>query len=106
MFKKVFQQGRSEREAEAYRGPVAPPSATGEPYVEAWSDAITRCISTHCKDSNGCPGNGSRAGGLFNILVGRTRQPLSTARLTALRARDPARHAGCATKNICYTYWG
>ncbi len=33
-------QGRSEREPEAYWGPVALPHATGESYVEGSSDAI------------------------------------------------------------------
>ncbi len=51
MFKKVYQQGRSEREAEAYRGPVAGApiavlamgrDATGERYVEAWSETRTQ----------------------------------------------------------------
>ncbi len=42
MFKKAFQQGHNEREAEAYRGPVAPQSAAGESYVEAWSEARTQ----------------------------------------------------------------
>ncbi len=40
MFKKAVQRGRSEREGEAYRVPVALLNATGESYVEPPSDAI------------------------------------------------------------------
>ena len=54
MFKKVFQQGRSEREAEARTGgPVALSDATGERYVEAWSETRTQLEA------------------FFNILLGR-----------------------------------
>ncbi len=42
MFKKVVQRGRSERGGEAYRGPVALSTATGERYVEPLSDARTK----------------------------------------------------------------
>ncbi len=58
-------QGRSEREPEAYRGPVALSDATGDTYVEGSSDAIDplqlqeqrvpgwRPFSTSCKASGG-----------------------------------------------------
>ena len=78
MFKKVFQQGRSEREAEAYRGPVAGApiavlamgrDATGERYVEAWSETITRCIAR---------ATGPRLEAFFNILLVLTERTLQT----------------------------
>ncbi len=60
MFKKVFQQGHSEREAEAYRGPVAGVPiaalamgriATGDRFAPSLNVPFTRCTWK----SNGSP---------------------------------------------------
>jgi len=61
MFKKAVQRGRSKRGGEAYRGPVALRSATGELYGEP-----LRGRPIAFKEAMGAP---TKLGDFFNILL-------------------------------------